>query len=443
MNLHRQLSESVGAEHVALDANQRVDFVLRGLFPDLVVSPGTLGELAEVMAAAYAAGATIIPWGGGTRQALGGEIEPHGPTLVVRTARLNHVLEYEPGDLTISVEAGATMTEVSTLLAPHNQMLPVDVALPARSTIGGTLATAADGPRRLGYGTTRDLLIGIKVVEATGRMSRAGGMVVKNVSGFDMMKLYVGSMGTLAVIASANFKLIPRPRAAATLLVVMPSIDVAFNLVDAIHTSQLVPTAVELMMGTASYRARLLALSDLLDISGPLVLLAICTEGLPAAVARHLRELETMAKAKEALTTLRIADEAHTHLWSHIADFAQIATIERNEVVLRLHTLPSDQVRAIADAVALARGHATALLVDARALSGVTYLRLRLSSLDLLTSYQRALSSRWPNLVVLIGPSLPKDVPIWGREPEGFALMQRIKAEFDPQNRLNPGRYIV
>src|SRR5262249_49098411 len=138
------------------------------------------------------------------------------PVVAMRTNRLNKVLDYTPDDMTISVGAGITLAEIDAALRPNGQMLPMDVALPNRSTIGGALACAADGPRRLGYGTFRDLFLGTRVVEAGGRISKAGGMTVKNVSGFDMMKLYIGSMGSLAILVSANFKLLPIPRATAT-----------------------------------------------------------------------------------------------------------------------------------------------------------------------------------------------------------------------------------
>src|SRR5690242_4776544 len=126
-------------------------------------------------------------------------------------------------------------------LAQHGQMLPIDPPLPSRATIGGLIATATDGPRRLGYGTLRDLLIGISVIEAGGRISKSGGMVVKNVSGFDMMKLYLGSFGTLAVIASANFKLMPIPRAMASLLCVFDNTTQAFAALEALQLTQLTP----------------------------------------------------------------------------------------------------------------------------------------------------------------------------------------------------------
>ncbi|MEI6779004.1 MAG: FAD-binding oxidoreductase, partial [Chloroflexales bacterium] len=241
--LSSQIASIVGASYLIDDLADYPAYAIQGRIPILVVAPGSVEELAHVVAAAHAAGMAVIPRGGGTMQAWGRP--PAGDFMIVQTTRLSHARIYEPDDLTISVEAGMTMQSLDALLAAHGQMLPLDVPLPARSTVGGVLATAMDGPRRLGYGTSRDLLIGVQVVEATGRGSKAGGMVVKNVSGFDMMKLYTGSLGSLAIIVSANFKLLPRPRAAATIACTFNTPADAFALVTAIHTSQLTPAAVE------------------------------------------------------------------------------------------------------------------------------------------------------------------------------------------------------
>src|SRR5690349_24045462 len=199
-SLSNALAPIFGEQSLWTDPAARAGYAVQGVAPGCVVAPQSTEELAAALRVAQDLRAAVVPWGGGTQQNIGAP--PGRIDLVVRTERLSRVLVHEPFDLTISVEAGMTMGGLREYLARHGQMLPIDPPLPARATIGGLIATAADGPRRLGYGTLRDLLIGITVVEASGRVSRAGGMVVKNVSGFDMMKLYLGSFGTLAVIAS-------------------------------------------------------------------------------------------------------------------------------------------------------------------------------------------------------------------------------------------------
>ncbi len=443
--LARQLTEIVGAQHVLADPADCAAYAVQGVVPRLVVAPGSSLELAEVLALAFATNAAVIPWGGGTSQSLGQR--PVRADLVLRTTRLNRVLAYEPADLTISVEAGMPMAELYATLARNNQMLPVDVACPAQATVGGVLATARDGPRCLGYGTLRDLLIGIQVVEATGRISKAGGMVVKNVSGFDMMKLYLGSLGSLAVIASANFKLIPRPRAAATVWCRFATPTAAFALADAIHASQLHPVAVEYLSGWSD--------SDLFESGATNGLgggagsgLAILAEGLPAAVERHIRDLKQMAEQTGAQDIAVFHADDHTAFWTQIADLPQTAVLQPGELVLRLSCLPGDLVQAVCVATALTERHSLKLRVDARALSGVAYLRLHTADSATgnfaLQACYRALSRSWPHLTILAAPTeLQAGLPIWGQPPAGLDLMQRIKQEFDPQDILNPGRFVV
>lgn len=424
MTLARQLAETIGPEHVAEH-------------PALSAWPGSVDELAQVLALAHAAGAAVAPWGGGTQRALGAALQPAGrAVLVVRTGRLQRILHYEPADLTISAEAGITLAALDAALAEHGQMLPVDVPLPQRATLGGALATNADGPRAARYGTWRDLLIGVRVVECTGRVSKAGGMVVKNVSGFDMMKLYTGSLGSLAIIASANFKLLPRPREAATIWCACPSAEIAWSIVDAIRRSPLQPAAVELLSAEGSWPKRQFSLQPSSFV------LCVWAEGHPAAVGRHARDVGRMA-AEAGATSELIAGAAHTALWARIADGPQADELAADEAVLRVATLPSALPAAVALATQLAQPHGLALLANARALAGVAYLRLRGAALRPFLAALRAGIAGGSVVVMGASPALTEQLDVWGAPPDGAALMRRIKVEFDPDAMLNPGRFIV
>ena len=394
---------------------------------------------------AHAAGVAVIPRGGGTMQAWGRP--PATDFIIVQTTRLSGVRIYEPDDLTISVEAGMSLQALDALLAANGQMLPLDAPLPARSTIGGILATAMDGPRRLGYGTARDLLIGVQVVEASGRTSKAGGMVVKNVSGFDMMKLYTGSLGSLAIIVSANVKLLPRPRAAATIACAFSSQAAAFALADAIHASQLTPVAVEYLQKDAGGRmqdaASMGALSSLI-LHPSACILCVRAEGQPAAVERHIRDVAAMAERAGVSGVTVLHDAAHAAAWAAINDLPQTFSLAEGELLLRLSCLPADLGRSLADATALATGHSLELAVFARALSGVAYLRTLGGDAAAWRQFHADLLARWPQLAVLAGPPvIMAEAPIWGADIPNMDLMRRIKQEFDPDNCLNPGRYVV
>ncbi len=190
------------------------EVAIDGQVPGGVVEPVTAEEAAALLAESVRRGFACAPVGGGTKLALGNP--PERLDVVLSTRRLGGVIDYVPTDLVLSVGAGARIGDVRAVLAEHGQHLPIDA--PAEATIGGLIATALAGPRRLGYGTLRDLLIGIAVAHPAGTVTRAGGMVVKNVSGFDLPRVYHGSLGTLGVIVSANFKVLPAPRHESTLL---------------------------------------------------------------------------------------------------------------------------------------------------------------------------------------------------------------------------------
>jgi len=220
---------------------------IASVLPSWVAAPATIAEAAATMRAAAGLGLTVVPRGTGSRLAWG--LPPRSCDLVIDTGRLDQVLEHASGDWIARLQAGVRMDRLAEVLGRAGQQLSLDVPVPAdgaAGTVGGVLATGMAGPRRLRYGTPRDLVIGITVVRADGQLARSGGKVVKNVAGYDLGKLFAGSFGTLGLIVEATFRLHPVPAAAAYVTLECGSTAEAAAAVAAAVQSQLQASAVEI-----------------------------------------------------------------------------------------------------------------------------------------------------------------------------------------------------
>ena len=206
-------------------------------------TPGSPEELSDTVKRAAQAGKVMIPVGGGTKLHLGNP--PRSAHLAVQSGRLRGVVEYEPDNMTVSVLAGTSLKELQDVLKQSNQFLPLDPPHPDRATVGGIVACNSSGPLRFRYGTVRDLLIGVKLVHADGTQTKAGGKLVKNVTGYDMCKLYTGSLGTLGILSELIFKVQPRSESVATQFVAYPSLKSALEATQLFLRSDLLPDAME------------------------------------------------------------------------------------------------------------------------------------------------------------------------------------------------------
>jgi glycolate oxidase FAD binding subunit len=239
----------VGPTNV-LTGIELASYVVEGRTPEAAVFPGSLEEVAAVVAVAARARWPLTPWGGGTAVSVGMPAARAG--LVLGLGRMSRVLEHEPGDLTATVEAGLTMDALQAALRRREQWLSLDPTDADRATIGGVLATSASGPRRHLYGTARDLLIGVTVVTADGAVVKGGGKVVKNVAGYDLPKLFIGSYGTLGIIVEATVKLRPLPDHERLVAIRFDRLKDAGVAARAIMASDLIPNAIDLLDAAAA-----------------------------------------------------------------------------------------------------------------------------------------------------------------------------------------------
>ncbi len=422
----------VGAAH--MHAGERTAaYAFGDVAPMLVAAPGSAAEVAALVRAADDAGAAIVPWGGGTQQHLGAP--PRRYDLAVRLTRLNRVLAYSPDDLAISVEAGVTLADLRGVLAAEGQIFPVEAPLPERVTVGGMHATHISGPRRLGYGTMRDFVIGLEVAYPDGTLGSAGGMVVKNVTGYDMMKLHLGALGTLGVITRLNFKTLPRPAAERTFVVQFSSPLPSFALAADLLNSPLMPTALEQFSPGAATAVRAPLDGYLLCVRG---------EGSEQTIVRQERDLREMAMHHGATEVATLAGDDHARFWSSAADWNATAELTPHMAVLKLSTLLTDLPAAILDVMTVGEQHGLQITARASAGNGVAFLRVAGDAAGVgLRATLDDLHHRWPALIVYgATPVQARALPMWGIEPQAIGVMRSLKANFDPHSTLNPGRYV-
>jgi FAD/FMN-containing dehydrogenase len=238
--VEHDLAGIVGKAHVA-----RMDLEINGVVPATTIAPGSPEEVAAVLSLANEFELVVAPAGGLTKQQMGGV--PERIDILLSTTRMNQIEQYDPGDLTISVAAGMPFAAMQQQLFEHQQWVPCDAANLETATVGGLMATGAAGPLKSAFGHMRDFCIGVQFVTADGKVVKGGGRVVKNVAGYDLMKLLTGSFGSLAVITRAHFKVFPRPRQTRTFLCPFHSLDEALQFRTRIFGSPLTPMCLEII----------------------------------------------------------------------------------------------------------------------------------------------------------------------------------------------------
>ena len=368
--------------------------------------------MAEALHGAAGRGRTVVLAGNSTKRLMAGPIEP--ADVAITTASLRRVLEYEPRDLTISVEAGLRWRELEQLLAENRQMVPLDPPFAEDASVGGVIAANSSGPRRRIYGTARDSVIGIRLATLEGKQVQAGGMVVKNVAGLDIAKLMIGSFGTLAAITAVNFKVQPMPEAERSFVVPFDSAAAAAAARDQLLKSQLQPAAVDLLNpGAAS------------GIGLPQWALAVRTSGNTAAVERYEREFVRFGG------TRAFENDNQLTLWRHVQDFTpQFLAAHEDGAVART----SCTLKELGTVMAAFPGPAIA-----RAGSGVCYGYFARSSEagEWLADARR---HGWKAVIEFASETYRRTQDLWPAPGGDLELMKRVKKLFDPSNLLNRGR---
>ena len=399
--------------------------------PRFRAQPTTPDELADLLRRAGEENLVVAPRGGGTQLALGNP--PTGLDLVVETTALASVIEYEPADLTITVEAGLRFAELQRLLAEQGQLLPLDPPAPPEATIGGIVATNASGPLRLAFGTARDLVLGCRVANADGHLTRTGGRVVKNVAGYDLDKLYVGSLGTLGVLVELSFKLAPIPPAYGLVVGQLGDTATATACLQAVLHSTLSPLAIELLEPAAARQA---GLPDGLSV-------VLRVGGYPRTVERQVRDLTALVHEHGGATV-----DASDDVWHSVRDLGLPAP--GREVLVRGAAPLAESANLVG---LLSRQLADYdPLVWAHAGNGVAYAAFALADGDDAVPLRTALADTRRQVTALgsnasfVVERCPARVKhgfdVWGEVGPSLRLMQALKTQLDPHATLNRGRYV-
>ncbi len=390
---------------------------IAGVQPKLVIEPATASEIAEILRLSNEAGLAVIPRGGGTKSGWGNP--PSRADLILSTARMTEIIEHAWADLTVSVEGGCTVQRLQETLAQHGQRLALDPLWPEKATIGGVLSSNDSGALRLRFGALRDLIIGATVALADGTLASSGGKVVKNVAGYDLPKLVTGALGTLGVITRAVFRVHPLPRNMHSFSISAANAEEAQRFVLAIQDSKLAHSFLQ---------------SHFSDAAPPVS--DILFEGTDAGLAAQeaqLRHLSAPASVREASKPTWTARE---ELWT----FSEPAST----AMAKINILPADMARTMKLMEHIANAHQ----VRRRALvyaTGIGWLRLegKPSSLrGALQALRGELEERGCSVVALHRPEKMPAFDAWGTGGDALPLMKAVKQQLDPQNTLNPGRFV-
>jgi glycolate oxidase FAD binding subunit len=399
------------------------------------IAPADEAAVVDALRKASRDGVAVYPLGGGTSLDYG--TPPSRPGIGLSLKNLCRVIDYPADDMTITAGAGMTIGELGKHLAEKRQRLPVDIRQPELATIGGVVATNLSGPRRYAYGTIRDYLLGFRAVDGQGGAFSGGGRVVKNAAGYNMGRLMVGSLGTLAVVTQVTLMVRPLPEASALVACDAPDFDAAERLLAALVNTQTLPVAVELLAGPGRQQGPVLG--PLRD--GHAAKLVVGFEGMASEVEWMVRQLQDEWRALGVGTLLSAWAAEAELLWQRLTDFS---------ADLQVSVPPGATVAMVHRLLQLEPGGS----VQARAGNGLIYLELKDSATAehwqngsatrLRQELRPAVAEAGGRLVVLrCPPGTPlSGCDVWGPPGDGAAVMRAIKDRFDPQNILNPGRFV-
>jgi glycolate oxidase FAD binding subunit len=474
-DLLKQLVKILSPDLVKSDQAILDQYAVDQLTPMAVLFPTDVDQMAGLVGFANRENLAVLPWGSGSKIATGHPLDRLD--LVVCTSRLNHIIDVDPENLTITVEAGVKYRDIQARLATEDDrcylplvdletmgdevicsarshrgcFLPMDPPWSDRATIGGILAGNSSGPRRLLYGLPRDIVLGVRFVTPDGEIVGVGGKTVKNVSGYDISKLMIGSMGTLGILCEMTLRLLPLPERMETLLTAFGSLSNAAEFVNSILETQLLPAAIEVMNDRA-YETLALADRPLLDSSDYVV--AVALEAFEEPVARMLRDLDGMAERSGAKLITRIQEREHRRFWLAVGNlnpfgfdsYSTSMAVKLNYPISKWHAVTASSIEVLTSS-----GIPHTVLTHAG--SGLSLINMIFMNplddswnkkvLQVTDALLRICRKEEGSLIFHKTPNgLKEKLPIWGEPGPDWPIMRRIKERMDPTRMMSPGRFI-
>jgi len=467
------LEKIVGRGHIITDAGAAAQYAVDNIVPKAVVFPKDTHQISEVVKYANKENLAIVPRGSGTK--MSGGNPPKRLDLVVCTSRLNHMPDVDTANLTMTAEAGVKFRDIQARLATREDrcylplenldteageficsersnsgcFLPLDPPFSTKATIGGILAANSTGPRRLLYGLPRDMVLGVRFVTPGGEIVGTGGKTVKNVSGYDISKLMIGSTGSLGVLCEMTLRLLPLPERMETLLLSFGSFEEACAMVDGIFENPLLPAAVEIINKGAFACLKQAGES----VAPEAYTVAVALETFGEAVDRMRLEILEIAKNAGIQGNVILTLEDHQFFWLSLGNLQTVAAGRYPGLVsIKLSYQVSEWKRIIQFADDLLSSSKLEHTIQCHAGNGVCFINLLVDG-NAASVSERAVSAiaallertrkAGGNLIVRMAPpELKPKLPVWGATRQDLLVMTRIKKQLDPSGIMSPGRFV-
>jgi glycolate oxidase FAD binding subunit len=427
-------SDITAWEKVESSWKEKLEKAVPTTSPRYLISPYTQESLATIVKYAGENRLSILPCGSGSKLSWGGLVKD--AQLVVSTQKCDRIIEHAVGDLTVTVEAGVKMCDLQKILAQSNQFLPLDPAYPDSATIGGIVATADSGSWRQRYGGIRDLVLGLSFVRFDGQIAKAGGRVVKNVAGYDLMKLFAGSYGTLGIISQVTFRLYPLPEASQTIVLTGEANAIA-KATQTILMSSLTPTAAQILSSASSAR---------LEIGREMGLM-LRFQSIVESIKEQVAQVESIARQLGLKTSLYRdcppgsgkADRDEIYLWQRLQQAIQIPC-SNESVTCKIGIMPKGAVKILEQCDRLTSDRGLGTINISSGLGKLHFLTLDINEIQKMRSL---LQENRGFLTLLEAPiSLKQKLDPWGYTGNALEIMRRLKEKFDPNNIFSPGCFI-